>query len=210
MGGSRFSRGDALQFGWETAKRNLGFFVVLLIVLGIINGVAATIEKLGRENAGLALLAILTYAAASVITGVGMIRAGLRFSDGARPQLAELFASIPFFRYLWGILLQSLIVAVGFILFVVPGLIWIYKYMFTGFLIVDKGLRPVEALRQSGVLTQGAKRDLCVFSLLLGAINVLGALALLVGLLWTIPTSIVATAHVYRQLQRSQATPAQG
>ncbi len=116
----------------------------------------------------------------------------------------------PFFRYLWGILLQGLIGAVGFILLVVPGLIWTYKYMFTGFLIVDKGLRPVEALRQSGVLTQGAKMDLCVFSLLLGAINVLGALALLVGLLWTIPTSIVATAYVYRRLQRSQATPAQG
>jgi uncharacterized membrane protein len=62
-------------------------------------------------------------------------------------------------------------------------------------------LGPVEALKQSGALTQGAKWNLFLFGLLLCGVNLLGALVLLIGLFATIPTTMVATAYAYRRLQ---------
>jgi len=41
---------------------------------------------------------------------------------------------------------------------------------------------------------------LSLFDLLLGLINLLGAICLLIGLFATIPTTMVATAFVYRKL----------
>ena len=52
----------------------------------------------------------------------------------------------------------------------------------------------------SSKVTKGAKWDLFVFSLLLVAINIGGALCFLVGLLITVPMSAVSWAFVYRKL----------
>ncbi len=206
---SRFSSREAVRFGWAMAKRHIGFFVIFLIVVVLISAVPQLLDRLLRDSVGLrGLVVVVTTIIAQVITGVGTIRVGLKFADGARGELRDLSTDTSlFYRYFVGTLLYALIVVGGIVLLIVPGLIWAYKYLFTEFLIVDKGLRPVEALRQSAAMTQGVKMDLGGFSLLLIGINVLGALALLVGLFWTLPASMVATAYVYRQLQRVPATP---
>ena len=33
MEGKKFLKGEALSFGWETAKANIGFFVVFLLLI---------------------------------------------------------------------------------------------------------------------------------------------------------------------------------
>jgi len=78
--------------------------------------------------------------------------------------------------------------------------IWAIKYQFFGYLIVDRGLGPVEAIRKSAGVTDGAKVDLFLFGLLIAGINLLGMLALVVGLFVTLPLSLIAYAHVYRRL----------
>ena len=59
---------------------------------------------------------------------------------------------------------------------------------------------PIEALKKSSQITKGVKLDLLVFSFLLTGINILGVLAFGIGLILTIPTTIIATAFVYRKL----------
>ena len=52
------------------------------------------------------------------------------------------------------------------------------------------------------------KWDLFVFGLLLIGLNIVGALALLIGLLITIPTTMIAVASVYRKLlDQPEMTP---
>ena len=79
----------------------------------------------------------------------------------------------------------------------------------TTFLVVDRKLDPVEALRESSRLTQGVKGQLLVFALLIAAVNLVGAIALLVGLLVTIPTTVIAAAYVLRRLQSRAAQQSQ-
>jgi uncharacterized membrane protein len=72
--------------------------------------------------------------------------------------------------------------------------------MFFSYFVVDQELGPIEALKRSAEITQGVKGDLFLLGLALGGINLLGAVALLIGLFATIPTAMLATAFVYRRL----------
>ena len=61
----------------------------------------------------------------------------------------------------------------------------------------------------SSAITRGAKWSLLLLGIFLAAVNLLGVLALFVGLLWTIPTTLVASTSVYRKLlARTMPAPA--
>lgn len=68
-------------------------------------------------------------------------------------------------------------------------------------LAVLEGSNVLESLRKSSALTHGIKGRLVLFALAIAGINILGAIALLVGLLVTIPISVLAFAHVYLKLK---------
>lgn len=179
-----------------------GFFVVLLIVVGLTYAFPEILRKSMQDNNPLlSLLLGLACGVLQIIIGMGFIRISLRFCDNEKAEFADLFACLPlFFKYLFGSILYGLIVLGGIFLLVIPGVIWSIKFMFFSYLIVDQGAGPIESLKRSAAITAGAKWDLFLFGLWLVGINILGALALLIGLFATIPTTMVATAYVYRRL----------
>jgi uncharacterized membrane protein len=79
---------------------------------------------------------------------------------------------------------------------------WVGSSGYSTFVVVDQRTDPIEALRKSSRLTDGVKGQLFWFGLLLIGVNLVGALALGVGLLVTIPTSFIAAAYVFRRLQQ--------
>ena len=81
-----------------------------------------------------------------------------------------------------------------------PGVIVGLMFMFTTFIVIDRGLGPIEAMKESRRITDGHKWTLLGFSLMLVLINLLGMLALVVGLLVTIPVSSLALVQAYRLL----------
>jgi uncharacterized membrane protein len=103
--------------------------------------------------------------------------------------------------------LLGLAVGIGLVLLIVPGVIFGLMFMFSTFLVIDRELAPIEALKESNRITYGHKWRLLGFTLVLLLINVLGALALLVGLLVTVPVSSLTFTHAYRVL--SGRPPAQ-
>ncbi len=198
----KFSRGEAIRFGWETMKNNLGFFIVILITGGLIYFVPDIIEGLlsAKDSIILTTIGIASWVL-SVVILMGLIKISLKFCDNEKTEFTDLFCCFPlFFKYLFGSTLYRLTVLVGMILLIIPGIIWAIKFQFYGYFIVDKGLGPIEALKRSSEITKGAKWDLFVFNSLLLLINLLGAICLFIGLFATIPTTIIATAFVYRRL----------
>ena len=89
---------------------------------------------------------------------------------------------------------------VGFILLIIPAFIFAVMFSMATYLVIDKNLSPVEAMKESRRITNGHKWDLVVLSLLLLLVNILGLLALVVGLLVSLPVSSLAVAHAYRTL----------
>ncbi len=205
-----FSRQEALQFGWEAAKRSLGFFVILLIIIMAVSGTFSALTKMRGTLALIALVAAVANFVIQQLFGIGLTRIALKFCDREKPEVADLFSGGSlFFNYFFTTILYGLIVAAGMILLIVPGVIWAIRFGMAPYLVVDKGLGPMEALRKSSELTSGVKWDLFVFGLVLVGINLLGLLALGIGLLWTIPTALVAAAFVYRALlAQTETSPA--
>lgn len=202
MAVSKFSIGDALNFGWETTKANIFFFIGVLITVFVIEAVPRVAGDLTVED--YPIVAIIFYIIATVVNMVltmGFIRIMLRFCDGEKPEFADLFSCFHlFFKYMVAAIFFGLIVLGGLILLVVPGIIWGIKFQFFPYFIVESGLGPIESLKRSSAITDGAKMDLFLFVLVLIGINIAGVLCCLVGLFASIPIAMLAVAYVYRTL----------
>jgi uncharacterized membrane protein len=96
---------------------------------------------------------------------------------------------------------SGILVIVGLILFIIPGIIAILALMFSNYLIVDKGLSFVEAMKKSYRITRPHWMQLFLFLIILVVFNVAGALLLFIGLLISVPVSMLAMAHAYRKLE---------
>jgi len=72
--------------------------------------------------------------------------------------------------------------------------------MFVPYLVIDRGLGPIESMKESWRVTKGNKWQLFLLFLALIGINLLGVAALVVGLLVSVPITMLAAAHAYRTL----------
>jgi len=175
--------------------------VALLLIIWGVSLVYGIIEDQIREQSALSFIVNLVFFIFNMIIAMGVIKIALKFHDGQKGKIADLFSCLNlFFKYLLGSIVYALIVLGGLILLIVPGIIWAIKFQFFSYFIVDKELGPIESLKQSAKITKGAKWTLLFFGLLAGSINLLGALLLLVGLFATVPTTMMAEAFIYRKL----------
>ncbi len=136
---------------------------------------------------------------------MGMTLILLRVYDEVDTDYTDLFEPFHlFFNYLVMTILILIVVIIGFALFIIPGIIAIIGLSFAAYLVIDRDMGPVEAMKESLNITNGHRWNLLIFGLLIFFVNILGALAFGVGLLVTIPVSGLATVHVYRWLLNPQ------
>jgi uncharacterized membrane protein len=210
----QFSSGEALRFGWETFKRRPWFFigstVVILLVSGLINGLTTGIDTAitGSPEEPSLVGSIINLGLGTLIS-MGATAFYLAAHDNPdSADLSMLWHPRPFWKYLGTSILLALAVAIGFVLLIVPGIIFGLMFMFATFIVIERELGPIDALSESHRITRGYKWPLFGFVLLLLLINVLGVLALIVGLLVSIPVSTLAFVHAYRALGGKPGTTA--
>jgi len=197
----KFTVKESIQYGWKVTKGHFWFFVGLLLILGLVSFLLNFFSNLVEDNIPVFILLNIVSVAINTVLGMGVLFISLKFLDDESASYEDLLAPAHLFlRYLLASALYMLIVLVGFILFIVPGIIWAIKYGFFRFLIIEKKMGIMEALKKSAVMTKGSKWTIFWLSLVIGGLNMLGALALFVGLFVTIPISIMAYAYAYRRL----------
>ena len=213
MGTQLFSISEAMRFGWRTAKERFWFFAQVIIVLALISYGPGVIMR-SFDRIELPTLVTMFFFLAGIVLwviqlliSIGLMQIVLSFVDNRKTDISELFTGARFLvNYFLSSLLYALVVAVGFVLLVAPGVILMVRLQFYQYLVVDKNFGPVRALKQSWEMTKGAFWTLVLFWLSIVGINVLGIVALGIGLLWSVPTSVLAAGWVYRRLaQRSHA-----
>ncbi len=193
----KFSSKEAIQFGWDTMKSNLGFFIVLLLIVYLL---PAVIGVFIRELFGVGLSNFVEFII-NAFFQMGVLKITLRFCDNEKGQLSDIYTFYPLFpKYLIAWILYGLIVLGGFILLIVPGVIWAMRFQFYGYFIIEKDCGPIEALKKSYSITRGSAWDLFLFALLIVGICILGVICLVIGLFAALPTVFVAHAFVYRKL----------
>lgn len=203
-----FSVPSFIRFGWETFKKRPWFFAGAALLFGIASWVASFLNSvlvglIGESvNEGLAMLiGFPTGVAINVIINIGWIAFFLKAHDDiAAASASDFWHPQKFWNFLGVSLLYASIVTLGYILLIVPGVIASVMFFFAPWLVVDKGLGPIEALKASARITKGNRWRILA---LMGAtvlVSFLGALALIVGLLVAIPVVALATAAAYRRL----------
>jgi len=200
-----FSKKEAISFGWEQAKDKLLFLAGLAI---IVFGVPSLLSYVGVELRPLTPVTAALFDIASMIVqfilDIGFVYILLKIHDKQEYAYKDLFAKARLFvRYIFATILYFLVVLLGLILLVIPGIVWGIKYSFYLYAILDKGLGAQDALSLSGKITKGSKWNLFFFGLLLGLINIAGAIVLGVGLLVTVPLTALAWTFAYRKLLAS-------
>jgi len=99
-------------------------------------------------------------------------------------------------------LIYSLVAVTGIILAAIPAAYFSIKYEYFSYFLVDHNLGPVEAFKKSAQATRGIKLKLLVLPLALALVNLLGFLAIGIGLLVSIPITILANAYVYNVISK--------
>ena len=195
-----FSIKEALSFGWDAFTSRVGFFIVLLLLFGVLTAIPQILIK-HTEFVGLRITLVIINQLFQYFLTVGLVKIGIKVVDGSDVKIGDLFSGGPVFvTYVLGAILFSLIVLAGFVLLVVPGIALSVMLQYYSYFIIDKNMGPVEAIKASAALTKGVRWKLFGFLLALGLINIVGALLLVVGLFATVPVSLVAVAFVYRKL----------
>jgi hypothetical protein len=147
----------------------------------------------------------LTFWIISILLGIGLAKSYLQISRDEEPDIFELFNNwrllIP---YVLGAICYGLAVFGGLLLLIIPGIILMIAFQFWFYLVIDKGLGPIAALKRSRQITKGSKWQLAVLGFLLLLINIGGLLCLVIGLFFTISISYIAMAHVYDRLEETQ------
>lgn len=196
----QFSKKEAINFGFEVAKKNIFFFIPLFVVVILTYAVLGFFQMALQDAILLSIVASLVRFIVGMMISMGLIKIALEFVGKKKPKLSDVFYKKSLLNFFLVSVVNFLIVFVGFLLLIIPGIIFSIKLQFASYLVVDKGKGVVEALSGSWEMTKGVKWNLFLFWILLALINILGALCLLVGLLITVPLSMVATAYVYRKL----------
>ena len=199
-----FSKSEAILFGWNTLKKNFGFFLGMLAIVVVVNVLVGFVMSSFSEEAPKVLVIAVSVISwiLDLLISMGVIRITLKFCDQEQATYRDLFSAYRLLlNYLVGSIVYGMMVAIGFVFLIVPGIYLAVKYQFYDYLIIDKGMGPIKAIKRSGVLTEGVKRNLVLFWLALVGINILGMIALGVGLIATVPVSWLANAYVYRRLQ---------
>src|SRR3712207_588883 len=141
-GAKGFDMGEALGFGWNTFKANVGFFIVLVIIVGVVEAIPSGLQS-ASDNASVDLIASLLGLMVGILVQIGTTRIALKFVDGQRAELSDLFSRYGVFvSMLIASIIVGFAVAIGMLLLIVPGIIIALIWCMYGYIIVDRGVGP--------------------------------------------------------------------
>ena len=201
----KFSKIEAIRFGWNTTLHNFRF---LLLVFAIVVGVSLLprIINLLEVPIFLSILVGIVFFVVNSILSLGVIAIVLKFVKNEKPTIQDLVSKKHLFsKYIFSNILVSILTIIGFLFFIIPGIVLAVRMQFYVYFIVEEEVGPIDAIKKSWNLTKGSFWNIFFFGLLAGVVQILGALALLVGLIFTTPTMWVAWAVGYEKLKAAKA-----
>lgn len=171
-GGFHLSIENLLQVGFNLFRKYPGIFIIYSLIAAV---------ALSNPISGLLL-------GGPVIAGYYIV--AHRLWNNRQAEIPDFFTSFDRFVPLLILnLLISLVISLGFILLIIPGIYFAVSYIFAHFFVWFYQVNPSEAIRLSRLTVSGNFGQILMLCLVLAGINLLGALALGVGLLITMPFS---------------------
>ncbi len=204
---------DCLRSGWESYKARPGIFVGAMLIIILVSVLAEIPGMFAEEGKpgywAITIVATLFSIAISFLVSLGKTAFMLRAHDSVSSvRISDLWYPHGYVRFAGASVLSGLAIIIGLLLLIVPGIILGIMFSLSLYLVVERELGPVAALKESARLTKGNRWKLFLLGLAIMGINILGFLALVIGLLVTMPLSSLAVVHAYRVLAARDTRPA--
>jgi len=206
---TNFSIKEAFKKAWELTKENILVLIGLTSIIAVISwilhvwakGMERSLQEGDISKYALFIFIYIITLFLSMLAQIGYIKILLKLYDGEEVNPRDIFG---YHNLLWNFLLQSIlygvIVIVGFILLIIPGIIFIIKYGYASYFVIDQNMKPIDAMKASSRITYGNKWKIALFGICILAANILGGLLFVVCLLVTMPLTALASIHVFRIL----------
>lgn len=204
--------GACVKRGFELTKRNFGtillvgltYFVVTIVasmIMGMIAGTGASGSS-QDAHAAIAIVTQILLQVLSIYLSLGLVRIGLNLVSGKQVSVAQLFGEgRKLLPAIGASILFGIMIFVGFLLLIVPGVYLMLRYGQFMNAMVDRDLGVMDSLTYSSSITTNNRLNLFLLALLSIAIVIAGFLALLVGLIFAYPVVWMSWMVAYRWMQ---------
>ncbi len=222
-----FSVAETFSFGWNKTFQNIKFYIVSLIVVGIVYFV---LEYLVKNTGFLGIVFYIILLIFGFIFGYLFILTALKVYNNEKLELSKISSYMKFTNLFWNYVGGSILIGIGFmiayllilgsfaltvhfrsiisLLFIVIAIvlsvflvIYAIALSFWSYILIDQNKQIIESMKESYHITKGKKWKIFGILLLLAILNVVGAVLLFVGLLVTIPMTILSFVFLYKKLE---------
>ncbi|MGK2318700.1 hypothetical protein [Gordonia rhizosphera] len=204
-----FSVGAAISYAWNRYKENPLPWILVILVGGVVTSAINWIgSALSGSDGGWAISTIFSIIAAVVgwIFQGAYARGALDEVSGTKPDFGAFFR-IPFGPVILTALLVAIGTVIGFILLIIPGIIFAFLAYWSITFVVDRNLDPIEGIKSSFSVISKNVGPLLLLALANIGLLILGALLCLVGLLVTFPLTVMSSVYAYRFFTGGQIVP---
>jgi len=207
-----FKFGEILSEAWDKTSGAKGTFLLAflfyIIVMAIISVPMEYIKlNLVKSAAEPSLIIIVTIVGQFIANLVLLpIFAGV-FILGVRRSVNAPIEAVSIFKYynktislFFTMLLMYVMILLGLILLIIPGIYLMVAYFMAMPLVVEKGLSPWQALEVSRKTITHRWFAIFFFSIVVSLIMAVSMLPLGIGLIWTAPLMMIAYGILYRNM----------
>ena len=195
-GGPAPSAGTALSYGWQKFQQNVGPLLVAILIPILVQLVLSAIARAVNSSWPVGIVFEIISIALSAAAGIGIYRVALQITAGEPADVGKAFTYDRWGEWIVFSVIFGLMVGVGLVLCIVPGLLVLAFFGLAPYFFLDKGMTLGEALTASRMAVR--MKGLAFPVLLSIIVGILGLIVCIVGVFVTEPIAYVAVAFLYR------------
>lgn len=214
--------GACLKRAFQVTKNNFGVlflamitavsvFIVAGLLFGVIDAVMGWKPPAGSGRNQGSVFSELAMQVVSIFISLGATRFGLNLVSGRSVGIGQIFGEGD--KLLRGIgvsILLGLMIVVGLLCLIVPGIWLALKYGQAMTVLVDRNCGVIEAFKYSSKITEGHKFKLMLLGTAAVGVILAGLIALLVGVVFAYPVAGLSWVIGYRWMQIGRAAVIEG
>lgn len=158
------------------------------------------------------LIGIVGGVSAGVLTGpmmVGYMRMIKREDEGTKAEIADVFKGFDdFVPALLAVFVSSIIVGIGFMLCVIPGLLIMALVPTAAYLVAVGEKDGINAIKRAFDAIKANLLSSILCALVLGIVGSIGSILCGIGMILTLPIAFIGMYHMAKQLTDGGAVPA--
>lgn len=220
-----FSIGTALSYGWERFRTNPAPFILLVLIMlvasflislpfGVLSGLTSTNTAdstglsfetgIGTGFSFMQSLGNMLSSLVAMVFSAALVKGALDTTRGQQVTLGSMFDGLPWGQVLIAGIIVSIGSSIGFLLCILPGFVVLLLTMWVNYFIVGHNQDAITAMKSSFSLVTKRPGESLIAGIVCFIIAVLGVCLLCVGLLVTVPISVLALAWSFRTLVGEQ------